>query len=167
MHVFALRQESYLNETGANSSGLVVDQLGKAILKDYLEVDGCPTSNILVSANAILQQTAGTPTTIRSLNSGKWGCQVLTGGRARSMAAITYTTNTVGGLLASDQWLDPFDYGTVADASTSDTTAINTAIIAASNNGGGVIRFQPGKIHAIHDPLTLTSYVRLEKGTMG
>jgi hypothetical protein len=50
----------------------------------------------------------------------------------------------------------------VADAATSDTTAINTAIVAASNNGGGVIRFQPGKVHAIHDPLTLTSYVRLE-----
>jgi hypothetical protein len=36
------------------------------------------------------------------------------------------------------------------------------AIVAASNNGGGVIRFQPGKVHAIHDPLILTSYVRLE-----
>lgn len=64
-------------------------------------------------------------------------------------------------------FFDPIEFGAKADGSTSDTRAIQSAVDAAFNNGGGIVLFRSGKTY-VSGSLVLKSNVtlHLEQGSL-
>lgn len=62
-----------------------------------------------------------------------------------AVAACAILTNLSGSCLAVDGVFDVRDYGAVGDGKKVDTAAINKAVKACSETGGGQVRFGPGR----------------------
>lgn len=77
--------------------------------------------------------------------------------------AVTYTSPHQGTVLIDDAvmkgpWIDVRAYGAVGDGVTDDLSAINSAMVAASTAGGGIVFFPPGT-YLTSDTIELKSNV--------